>query len=378
MNICIIGAGNIGTYLAAYISMNQENKVWVHTSKPNAFKEVLTLVEEDKNLKHDVKLHCVTSSYEEAVKDADYVLITHPSFMVEKTLNSIAPYVKKGCVIGVIPGFGGKEYLIDELLEKGCIFFGTQRVPSIIRLETYGECVILKQKNDFMKLRVIPGEYSNEVCETMTNFIDIPCLPLNNYLPITLSPSNPTMHPSRLYELFSDYVEGEKVYPRNPYFYEEWSTVASQTLLDLDDELTAIFDSLNENNDFDEDDMEKIKKRFGITKAEELSSKINTASGFKGINSPMIEVEGGFIPDKNSRYFIEDIQFGLCILKAFAELCDVETPTVDKVILWGQKLMDKEYLVDGKLGGKDEEELLIPQKKGITTKEELIEYYKKL
>ena len=26
MNICIIGAGNIGTYLAAYISMKHENK----------------------------------------------------------------------------------------------------------------------------------------------------------------------------------------------------------------------------------------------------------------------------------------------------------------------------------------------------------------
>ena len=55
------------------------------------------------------------------------------------------------------------------------------------------------------------------------------------------------MHPSRLYELFNDYVEGEKVYPRNPYFYEEWGTLASQTLLDLDDELTEIFNSLNYN-----------------------------------------------------------------------------------------------------------------------------------
>lgn len=378
MNICIIGAGNIGTYLAAYISMKEENKVWVHTSKPEAFKDVLTLVEEEKNLRHNVKLHSITSSYEEAVKDADYILITHPSFMVEKTLKNIASYVKKGAVIGVIPGFGGKEYLIDELLEKGCIFFGSQRVPSIIRLEKYGECVLLKQKNEFMKLRVIPSEHSNEVCEAMTNFIDIPCLPLNNYLAITLSPSNPTMHPSRLYELFNDYIDGEKVYSRNPYFYEEWSTVASQTLLDLDDELTAIFDSLNENNDFVEEDMEKINKRFGISTAEELSEKINTASGFRGITSPMVEVVGGFIPDKNSRYFIEDIQFGLCIIKAFAELCNVETPTVDKVVEWGQKLVGKEYLVNGKLCGRNKNELLIPQSRGISTKEELIKYYKTL
>lgn len=378
MNICIVGSGNIGTYLATYISMKEGNKVWLHTSKPEVFKEEITLVEEEKNLRHNVKVHSITSSYEEAVKNADYVLITYPSFMIEETLKKIIPYLKEGTVVGVIPGFGGKEYLIDELLEKGCIFFGSQRVPSIIRLEKYGECVLLKQKNEFMKLRVIPSKYSEKVCEIMTSFIDIPCLPLNNYLAITLSPSNPTMHPSRLYELFNDYVEGEKVYPRNPYFYEEWGILASQTLLDLDDELTEIFNSLNYNNEFYEEDMEKIKKRYGISIAEELSKKINTAPGFQGIDSPMVKVEGGFIPDKNSRYFVEDIQFGLCIIKAFAELCDVKTPTVDKVIEWGQKLVGKEYLVNGRLNGRDKGELMIPQAKGIKTKEELIKYYKNL
>ena len=109
-----------------------------------------------------------------------------------------------------------------------------------------------------------------------------------------------------------------------------------------------------------------------------LSEKINTAPGFQGIDSPIVKIEGGFIPDKNSRYFVEDIQFGLCIIKAFAELCNVETPTVDKIIEWGQKLVGKEYLVNGSLNGRDKGELMIPQAKGIKTKEELIKYYKNL
>ena len=29
MNICIVGSGNIGTYLATYISMKEGNKVWM-------------------------------------------------------------------------------------------------------------------------------------------------------------------------------------------------------------------------------------------------------------------------------------------------------------------------------------------------------------
>lgn len=378
MNICIIGAGNIGTYLAAYISMNNENKVWLHTSKPESFKETIALIEEEKNIAHDIKIHCITSSYEEAVSNADYILITYPSFMMEKTINNILPFLKKGAVVGAIPGFGGKEYLIDKLLEKECIFFGSQRVPSIIRLEKYGESVLLKQKNPFMKVRVIPGEYSEKVAKDMTGFIDIPCIPLKSYLAITLSPSNPTMHPSRLYELFHDYVEGESVYDRNPYFYEEWGTMASSELLKLDEELELIFNAFNINNDFDANDIEKIKTRYNIETPEELSEKINTAPGFIGIDSPMVKVEGGYIPDKNSRYFIEDIQFGLCILKAFAEILDVKTPEIDKIATWGQNFLGKEYIVNGRLNGKDINELTIPQNKGINTTEELIKYYKNL
>ena len=123
MNICIIGAGNIGTYLAAYISMKKDCKVWIHTSKPHLFKDELTLIEEEKNLEHKVKLHCVTDSLEEGVRDADYILITHPSFLIEKTIEEISNYVKPNTVIGLIPGFGGKEYFADKLTKKGCIFF---------------------------------------------------------------------------------------------------------------------------------------------------------------------------------------------------------------------------------------------------------------
>ena len=100
-------------------------------------------------------------------------------------------------------------------------------------------------------------------------------------------------------------------------------------LLDLDEELGQVFESLNENNDFDEKSIEKIKIRFETEEPSVLSNKIRTAPGFKGIGSPIVACEGGYIPELSSRYFIEDIEFGLCIIKSFAELCKVETPKLD-------------------------------------------------
>lgn len=374
MNIGIIGAGNIGTYLATYITMKGNNKVWIHTSKPSSFNETLTLIEEEKDLTHKVKLHCVTDSLEELVSNSQLILITHPSFMVKETIDEINKYVNQGTIIGTIPGFGGKEFYIKELLSKNCIYFGSQRVPSITRLQKYGDTVLLKQKNEFMKLSVIPKENSTEVCDLMTSLIDIPCLPLSSYLAIALSPSNPTMHPSRLYELFRDYKDGV-VYDNHSLFYEEWDEVASSTLLDLDIELGNILKVLNKNNDFDTNDFEQIKVRYNIETPAELSNKIRTAPGFQTIKTPMLQVEGGFIPDINSRYFTEDLQYGLCIIKAFAELCNVETPTVDKVIYWAQELLSKDYLVNGRLTGSQVCELVIPQNYGITKLDELIKFY---
>ncbi|CDM70183.1 Hypothetical protein CM240_3066 [Clostridium bornimense] len=375
MNIGVIGAGNIGTYLATYISRKENCKVWLHTSKVDAFKEEIILIEEEKCIEHAVKIHCISESMKEVVEDADLVLITHPSFMMEKTLKEVSKNVKKGAIVGSIPGFGGKEYYIDELIEKECTFFGSQRVPSITRLEIYGEVVSLKQKNEFMKISSIPHDKCDSICNLLTGLIDIPCIPIESYLAITLSPSNPTMHPSRLYELFEDHKEG-KIYENHSLFYEEWNDLASSTLLQLDEELKEIFKSLNEFNDFNAKDFERIKSRYNIETPSELTNKIRTAPGFQGIRTPMVESQNGFIPDLNSRYFIEDIEFGLCIIKAFAELCRVKTPTVDKLILWAQELLGKEYLLDGKLIGKDAKHLIIPQSKGINTKQDLINYYK--
>ena len=46
----------------------------------------------------------------------------------------------------------------------------------------------------------------------------------------------------------------------------------------------------------------------------------------------------------------------------------MDTPTIDKVLLWAQmKLMGKEYHVGSKLQGKDVTSTLAPQRYGLTT-----------
>lgn len=368
MKVTIIGAGNIGTYLAAYISLKKDCKVWIYTSKPNFFNKELTLLEEEKNFEHHVKLHCVTSNIKEAVKNADYILITHPSFMVETTINEITKHAKKGAVIGSIPSFGSKkEYFIDDLIKNGCIFFGSQRVPSITRLITYGKSITLKQKNASMKLGIIPQEYSEKVCSDMTALIDIPCIPFNNYLDLPEISYTPSIHPSKLYEIFSDYSDN-MVYKKIPLFYEEWGDDSSAMILQLNEDLKKVFGELNQLCTSDNINFNKLRAYFNIQTPEQLTQKIRTSPSF----NPLTESNKGHHPDSAAKFFIADLINGLCVLKAFAEILFLEVTTLDKVIYWAQELLEKDYIVNGRLCGDDITGLAIPQTRGIISKVDLL------
>ena len=61
----------------------------------------------------------------------------------------------------------------------------------------------------------------------------------------------------------------------------------------------------------------------------------------------------------------KDIPYGLVVTRGVATMAGVATPTIDMLIEWAQKNMGKEYLVGGKLVGKDIQETSAPQAFGI-------------
>jgi len=86
----------------------------------------------------------------------------------------------------------------------------------------------------------------------------------------------------------------------------------------------------------------------------------------------MTEVEGGYIPDFNCRFYLEDVPHGLVVIKGVAELAGVETPTLDKVLIWAQTQMNCEYWVDGALKGKDIGQSGAPQRYGLNSLDKLM------
>ena len=77
--------------------------------------------------------------------------------------------------------------------------------------------------------------------------------------------------------------------------------------------------------------------------------------------------ENSFVPDFSHRYLTEDVPYGLVVIRGIAEIVQVDTPTLDKILLWAQEKIGKEYLVGTKLQGKDVLSTRAPQRYGLTT-----------
>lgn len=336
MNITIVGAGNIGTQFAVHCA-EKGHSVTVYTSKPGKIAKELYIVNEYGKEIHCGTIKCATNDAAAAFESADLVFVTVPAFCMQDIADKIIPYSHSGMKIGLIPGSGGGECAFIKCLDNGATIFGIQRVPSVARLVEYGKCVKATGYRELLYAAALPNKETNVCSEIVGTLFDKSCIPLPNYLNLTLTPSNPLIHTTRLKTLFNDYYEG-KTYDRVPLFYEEWDNAASELLLKCDDEVQNICNNIKQ---FDLSYIRSLRVHYESPTAEALTKKISGIPGFKGIAAPMLEVDGGYIPDLNSRYFTADFSYGLSILVQIAQFFNLDTPYMKNTLNWYCKIAVK-------------------------------------
>lgn len=330
MNITIVGGGNVGTQFAVHCS-SKGHKVVVFTSKYAQFQKELSVIDEDDKVLLTGKIHCATNDPHIAFENADLIFITLPAFCIDDVADLIIKNALKKPPIGLIPGIGGMEC---AFMQYSGPVFGIQRIPSMARLKVMGSKVCAIGYRQQLYLSTFNEEYADQFCKIMEHFFDIKCYFIHCYLNITLTPSNPILHTTRLFDLFKNYQQGVK-YDSIPLFYEEWTDEASELLFLCDNEVQKICKAYPE---LKLDYVKSLKKHYEVNTPKELTQKIRSIEGFKKIKAPMIATESGFIPDFNSRYFLADFPYGLSIIRQVASFSMVSTPTIDKILNWYQKI----------------------------------------
>ena len=336
MNVTIVGSGNVGTQFAVHCS-EAGHKVTVFGSKPEMISKKLTIVNECEKVIHRGCVEKATSNIEVAFSDAELIFITMPATMMHVNALRIEPYVHSGMKICVVPGTGGGECAFKGCIEKGDIVFGLQRVPSVARLVEYGKSVRAVGYRNELFSSAITHSTTNECCRVLEEIFGIKTTALPNYLTLTLTPSNPILHTTRLRNLYGDWYKG-KVYSEVPLFYEGWNNETSELLIACDNEVQLICKKLKQ---FDLSYVKSLCVHYESNTPEEMTKKISGIEGFKGITSPTIEVEGGYIPDFGSRYFTSDFSYGLEILVQIAEFVGIRTPNMMDTLNWYYGIVGK-------------------------------------
>ncbi|MBO5317366.1 MAG: NAD/NADP octopine/nopaline dehydrogenase family protein [Oscillospiraceae bacterium] len=329
MNITIVGGGNIGTQFAVHCAYKR-HAVTVFTSKPERFSQTVRCVDAQGNETCCGELSCVTSDPETAFSQAQVIFVTVPADCMAQYARLITPYVRPGVMVGLIPGTGGGECAFRECLDKGAVLFGLQRVPAVARLAEYGRTVCSTGYRPELFAAALPKKHTQDCCRLLSEIFDMPCTPLPDYLNLTLTPSNPILHTTRLRTLFGDFAPGV-VYDRIPLFYQQWSDESSRLLFVCDDEVQQLCKKLSM---FDLSGVRSLKEHYESKTPEALTQKISHIPAFQGLPSPQKAVDGGYIPDLQSRYFTADFSYGLSILVQVAQLFGSPCPNMEETLQW--------------------------------------------
>ena len=394
MNITVVGGGNIGTQFAVH-SAEKGHSVKVFTSNPKRFAKHLTIVDKAGGIIHEGDIELATKDPREAFSDADMIMITMPPTMMIPLAEIIYEHADPGAMIGFVPGNGGFEFAFRDCIERGNVFFGIDRVPAIARLTERGKTVCCSGYKDELYVAALPSSRTEECAALIESIYDIQCVRLPGFMALTLTPSNPILHTSRLKTIFSGYEPGV-TYDSVPLFYEEWDDASSELLMACDDEIQDICRALPE---FGLEYVVSEREFYKADTVEEMTHAICTEESLLGLTTPAVragsvDVKGrgenglrsrrqnwrqrigrhiqrrsewrtrlgerlrrriesaegeALIPDLHSRYFTADFPYGLSVIQQIGKLAGVSMPNIDGLIDWYDRIAivnDKLYLSD--------------------------------
>merc|ERR1719443_262388 len=147
--------------------------------------------------------------------------------------------------------------------------------------------------------------------------------------------------------------------------------VAGQVLAVLDEELQSLKDAYYAATGAEGcKEVIPLAKRLSVQYGDQiqdqstLAKMVGTNKAYSAAKTPLIRTNLGVMPNPYHRVVEDDIGWGLCVLISIAEKLQTSglrasTTMMRMLVEWHQHLMGKEYLMNGKLQGRDIGELVL-------------------
>lgn len=329
--ITICGGGSLGHVVAGWLSARNHAIVNILTGRPEKWQNNIVVDTPDELILNGNILK-ISNRAEDVIPESDVVLLCLPGYMIAKQLEVIKPFLNPSTYVGSVFSSTGFFFEALNILGNEQPLWGFQRVPFISRVNEYGKSAhLLGYKNSHnIAIENVSNSKKVEFTIMLQDWFERPINVLHNYFEASLTNSNPLLHTSRLYTMFGNENEG-KIFDRMIYFYEEWTEVAADLYIKMDEEFFRLLRVLPVSESY----LPRALDYYESHDAKSLAAKLSSIQGFKGITSPMKQIDGGWVADFESRYFTEDFPYGLKYIWQLAHEKGVECPNIDRVYEWG-------------------------------------------
>jgi hypothetical protein len=360
LNVTVCGGGRTG-HLAAVLFKARPG---VHVSLLTGRQEVvdryfeagrrMTAIMPD-GTKRTVRLDLVTCDAAEALQHADVVIVTVPAHVRAALLDRIAQWLPTGktVFIGAIPGFCGFDWLAERVLGKlpNVVIWGMKDVAHIAFDLDPG--VSVRMGGAKMTLHV--ATHVRESAATRRSLLvhlerlyDARVELLNDYLEITLTPGNPIMHGAVIYGLIGPYGQWHgRPFSQPVRWWNDCPELGAYFIERCDDENQRLRTALESELGIDLSSVRPLRQEIveayddQIADARTMLSVLRTNRAYDGILVPLVPApEGtGYLIDRESRAFQEDVAYGLALLVEMGKRLNVRLSHIDEIYRWNVSYM---------------------------------------
>jgi len=378
--ITLVGGGN-STHCFAPLMASVGHRVAILTRRPEQWSDEVEVMNDDLAWLPMTKMSCkpylITSDPAKCIPHSDIIFIAGvPIHHNPALLQQMKPHLptNKKVYIGSVCAYGGFDWVAHRELDHCCDYslFGTQLIPWCCGTLEYGKTGLIIGAKRMLRIATEGGDDKDGIKDLLRpilrqNLVD------TDFLASALWPNNPSLHPPILYGLFKDWDGKSPFDPKDlpVAIYGEMTDSSAEATCALDVELVAITDGLKAAGWGNKDDFTFktcVCENYldQITDSTDTVTCIRTNLAFAKHKIPYQQVEGGVVPVIAHKFFETDLPFGLVTFKDIALMCNVATPMIDAIILWNQKLIEKEYLTEaGTLDGANIDECIVPSRMGF-------------
>ncbi len=336
MRITVIGAGNGGTALAAFLALNGHKITLYNRGKEKIHPVMITkTIKLRGSVNTSVKIYNATTDIQEAVNDAEVIMIVLPAFAHKSIAEKVAPYLKDGQTVILNPGrtYGALEFLttLNKLnCKKDIIVAEAQTFIFASRLLRPGMARIFGIKNN-VPISSVPECKNKELKKIAKNILkqfDV----VDSSLYTSFSNIGAIFHPATI---IFNIARMEALSDKFEFYLEGISPSVARVLEKLDEERLKIASAIGVNVLSAKD---WLKYAYSIDE-DSLYNAIRKNKSYQGILVPLT---------LNNRYIYEDIPMSLTPMLSTAKKLKIETPTIESIINIGSIMTKTDLYNEGR------------------------------